>query len=264
MILLVALLLGAGADSVGMAQYAESTFQMGHPQQDMGPYGNSWKSNELPPHEVSLSAFSLDVTEVTVGQWVDFLNAHLKGAPEASAHHHALQPVAWQGDGFAASGKEDEPIRMVSWYDAATYCAWVGKRLPTEAEWERAAKGVEDENQAFPWGPDRPGCTEAVFFTNRTLCADGPQPVGSRSPAGDSPEGVSDLSGNVAEWVFDRYGAYEADAQQDPTGPDEGDARVVRGGGYRDSSDMLRSMARIGVSAHTRSEGIGFRCASSL
>ncbi len=257
------LLLGAAPDAPQMAELPASTFQMGHPEQEMSPYGNSWKSNELPPHEVALSAFSLDTTEVTVAAWTAFLNAHLAGAPEARVHHHPHQPVSWDGARFEVQGAGDAPIRMVSWYDAATYCAWAEKRLPTEAEWERAAKGIEEPDQGFPWGRDWPSCRSAVFFTNRALCASSPQPVRSRSPDGDSPEGVADLSGNVAEWVFDRYGPYSPEAQTDPTGPTEGESRVVRGGGYRDSSDMLRSMSRLGVQPHTRSEGIGFRCASS-
>jgi formylglycine-generating enzyme required for sulfatase activity len=258
------ILLGAGAMDAQMVEYPAATYQMGHPTQEMGPYGNSWKSNELPPHSVSLSPFALDRTEVTAGAWVDFLNAHLEGAPEAAVHHHPLQPARWTGGLFEVRGDPDAPARMVSWYDAVTYCAWQERRLPTEAEWERAAKSTEDENQGYPWGTDRPGCTEAVFFTNRSLCAAEPQPVGSRSPDGDSAEGVADLSGNVAEWVWDGYAPYTEEAQTDPVGPDEAADRVVRGGGYRDSSDMLRSMARIGVAPHTRSEGIGFRCASSL
>ncbi len=256
-------LLLAAAPDAEMAVFEASNFQMGHPSQEMGPYGNSWKSNELPPHQVQLSSFALDLTEVTVSQWTEFLNAHLDGAPEAAVHHHPLQPVTWDGTRFLVVGDGTEPIRMVSWYDAATFCAWAKKRLPTESEWERAAKGIEEADQGFPWGRDWPTCSDAVFFTNRALCAPNPQPVGSRSPGGDSPEGVADLSGNVAEWVFDGYGPYTADDQVDPTGPEEAATRVVRGGGYRDSRDMLRSMARIGVKPHTRSEGIGFRCASS-
>ncbi len=235
---------------------------MGHPDVPMGPYGNSWKSNELPPHEVTLSAFQLDQDEITVGQWVDFLNDHLEGAPQAAVHHHPLQPVVWDSGAFAAaSGEEHRPVRMVNWFDAVTYCAWQGKRLPTEAEFERAAKGMEEDDQGFPYGRDRPTCSEAVFFTNRALCEDKPAEVGSRSPAGDSAEGVSDLAGNVAEWVADRYGPYADEAQTDPTGPTTGEWRVLRGGGFRDSSDGLRTMARIGADPYSRSEGIGFRCA---
>ena len=256
------LLLLAAAPGDHVAQYEASTFVMGHPEQDMGPYGNAWKSNELPPHEVTLSPFALDIHEVSAADWADFLNAHLQGAPQAAVHHHPLQPVKWNGERFEA--RDDGPARMVSWYDAVTYCGWAGARLPTEAEWERAAKGLEDDNQGYPWGTDRPGCAEAVFFTNRSLCESSPQPPGSRSPAGDSAEGVADLAGNVAEWVWDVYAPYTSEAQVDPRGPDQGDSRVIRGGDYRSSSDMLRSMARQGVRPHTRSEGIGFRCASSL
>jgi sulfatase modifying factor 1 len=250
------------ADTGAMTEIPGGTFIMGHPDEPMGPYGNSWKSNELPPHEVTVSSFWLDVDEVTVAEWVDFLDAHLQGAPEAAVHHHPLQPVTWDDGGFAsATGEGSRPARMVSWFDAVTYCAWVGKRLPTEAEWERAAKGLEEADKGFPYGRDRPSCDEAVFFTNRALCEPGPASVGSRSPAGDSPEGVHDLAGNVAEWTSDWYGAYSSATETDPAGPDGGTRRVLRGGGFRDTSDGLRTMARLGVDPHSRSEGIGFRCA---
>ena len=147
--MLLLMLAAAPADHV--AEFEASTFVMGHPEQDMGPYGNSWKSNELPPHEVTLSPFALDIHEVSAADWADFLNAHLKGAPEAAVHHHALQPVLWDGERFEAKG--DGPARMVSWYDAVTYCAWVGARLPTEAEWERAGVSKTKVGQLGLPGP---------------------------------------------------------------------------------------------------------------
>jgi formylglycine-generating enzyme required for sulfatase activity len=239
-----------------------ANFTMGHPDQAMGPYGNSWKSNELPPHAVTISGFYLDADEVTVEAWVSFLNTQRDGVPELEVHHHPLQAVEWASGAFQAlPGSEDKPIAMVNWFDAVTYCAWAGKRLPTEAEWERAAKGTEEEDKGFPYGRDRPTCDEAVFFTNLGLCESGPAVVGSRSPAGDTSDGVRDMAGNVAEWVWDRYGTYSGDEQVDPHGPSEGERRVLRGGGYRDTSDGVRTMARLGVSPYSRSEGVGFRCA---
>ncbi len=245
-----------------MATVQGATYTMGHPDVAMGPYGNNWKSNQLPPHSVTVSTFLMDVTEVTVKDYVVFLN-DLLPQQAAGAHHHPLQPVRFVDGAFEPStGSEaTTPIRMVSWYDAATYCAWAGKRLPTEAEFELAMKGSEEDDRPYPWGRSKPTCETAVFFTNEALCASRPQPVGSVS--GDSPEGIADLSGNVAEWVRDWYAPYTAEAADNPVGPESGKHKVLRGGGFRDTSDGLRSMDRLGVAPTRRSEGVGFRCVVS-
>ena len=235
------------------------SFQMGHPEETPGPYGSAWKENELPQHEVTLSAFSIDRTEVTAAAWADFLA--LPG--HAAVHHHPLQPVEWL-DGIPAprSGWEHRPIVQVSWYDAVAFCAWRGARLPTEAEWERAARGPEDDRR-FPWGSDGVTCERAVFTTGASPCELRPASVASRSPEGDSVEGVADLAGNVAEWVSDRYGSYDESAQEDPRGPSNGRSRVVRGGSFRERGASLRTTSRWGVTPDRRSDALGFRCARS-
>ena len=254
--------LAAAPDTENMATVSGATFTMGHPDVAMGPYGNNWKSNQLPPHTVTVATFLLDTTEVMVKDYARFLNDLL---PHGSAepHHHPLQPLRFVDGAFepARPHESTTPIRMVSWYDAATYCAWAGKRLPTEAEFERAMKGADEVDRPYPWGRDRPTCDTAVFFTNEALCESRPQPVGSRSVDSYSPEGIADLSGNVAEWVSDWYAPYTADTLDNPRGPDTGQHKVLRGGGFRDSADGLRSMDRLGVAPARRSEGIGFRCA---
>jgi formylglycine-generating enzyme required for sulfatase activity len=246
----------------GMVAFEASTFTMGYPDTDPGPYGNHWKETAQPAHEVSLSAFHIDAFEVTVGDWADFLGA-LQG-DAAAAHYHPLQPVSWTDAGIAPlSGEEERPARHVSWYDAAAFCGWLGKRLPSEAEWERAARGDDpEEPRNYPWEEGGPSCTVATYYTNRTLCAEDPLPVGS-TPDGDTPDGLSDMGGNVSEWVNDWYDRYTEDAVSDPRGPDSGSYKILRGGGFRETSDAMRSTDRVVADPASRSEGIGFRCAVS-
>ena len=150
------------------------------------------------------------------------------------------------------------------------FCAFAGKSLPTEAEWERAAKGPSGDRR-YPWGDDGPTCTKAVF-TSQARCEDALASVGSRSPAGDSPEGCHDLAGNVAEWVLDWYARYPGTGTgtgagtgaADPKGPDDGTLRVVRGGSASDPPAAIRTTSRFGADPSNRSEGVGFRCVHHL
>jgi formylglycine-generating enzyme len=245
--------------SVEMTEIAGSTYSMGRPTDSPGDYGQRWKENEMPIHEVTLSDFAMDRDEVTVAAWADFLNA-----VGGDAHHHPLQALDWDGSHFSpTTGKENYPINHVNWYDAVVFCAWTGKRLPTEAEWERAAKGPVDEARRWPWIEGGPDCTKAVFYTDYTLCETGPVAVGSRSPAGDSEEGLRDLAGNVAEWVADWYARYDESSITDPKGPSSGTYKILRGGGFRETDGAIRTMARTPASPALRGEGVGFRCALS-
>lgn len=250
----------------GMISMVGGDFRMGYPDNEPGPYGNHWKETAQPQHPVVLSDFYLDRTEVTIKQYAGFLNSlyddhGLSMAP----HHHPLQQVKWDASAFVPFDEMNErPINYVSWYDASAFCAWKGKRLPTEAEFEYAIKGSDIENpRAFPWVSGGASCQKAVYYTNQTLCEKQPDNVGSRSPEGDSPEGVSDLSGNVAEWVGDWSARYEDESQINPRGPDTGTYKVLRGGGFRETSDALRSTDRVEADPSSRSEGIGFRCAAN-
>lgn len=249
---------GAPSGLGPLVEIPDTEFELGHEEAEPGPYGQRWKENEFPRHTVTLSAFEIMRFEVTVAQWADFLNA---GVAIARAHHHPLQPVTWDGERFAAAaGQADTPARFVRWYDAVTFCGWSGGRLPTEAEWELAAKGPDDPNQRWPWVEGGPSCELAVYFTNRTLCEAAPVAVGSRSPEGDSPWGLADMAGNVAEWTQDRYDRYTEDDAVDPTGPSTGALRVLRGGGFRTTDDGIRTLSRIGARPEHRAEGVGFRC----
>jgi len=244
-------------DVSDMVMIPAGSFLMGHVDATPGPYGAEWKENELPQHEVTLSSFRIDATEVTTASWLEFIES----PGHATAHYHPTQPLA--SDGVALSvlpGWEDVPVHQVSWYDAVAYCAWRGKRLPTEAEWERAARGPDDDRR-FPWGAEGADCSKAVYTTGASACESGPQAVRSRSPVGDTPEGLSDMAGNVAEWVSDRYGGYDAESQVDPRGPANGRSRVVRGGSFRERGPSIRTLSRWGVTPDRRSDALGFRCA---
>jgi formylglycine-generating enzyme required for sulfatase activity len=243
-------------DRSTMVLVPASTFSMGTRVQDPGDYGQDWKENEFPAHDVTLPDYYLDRDEVTAAEYAEFLNA--VGGP---VHWHPLQPILQTSAGFAvAEGAGLRPITLVSWYDAVTFCAWAGKRLPTEAEWERAARGPD--GRAYPWGNDGPSCQRATYLAPPvTPCADAPRDVGSHGSSSDSAEGCRDLAGNVAEWTQDVYGRYSNKAQTDPMGPNTGPHRVVRGGGYHDSYRMLRAAARVAANPADRSAGVGFRCA---
>ena len=247
---------------VDMVSFPQSTFDMGMPNVDIGPYGNGWKETAQPQHEVTLSAFALDRTETPIEQYVEFLNAIEQDNPTSSiAHHHQLQSIEWDGEKYSVSpDKTNTPITYVSYYDALVFCGWRGSSLPTEAMWERAAKGEDRDNpRNFPWEESGRSCQKAAYYTNATLCVHTPQPVDSYEQ-GATPEGVLNLGGNVSEWVWDWYARYEEEAIVDPRGPDSGRYKVLRGGGFRETSDAMRVTDRVMANPLSRSEGVGFRC----
>ena len=249
-----------------MVSFPEVTFEMGYPDIEPGPYGNAWKETQQPLHSVTLSPYALDKTETTIEQYAEFLNTIEEAAPgTGSVHHHFLQPIYWENGHFQFPEEiANYPMNYVSFYDALTYCSWRGKTLPTEAQWEQAAKGNNaDSPRSYPWAEGGPNCEKAIYYTNRTLCADRPQEVGIR-PSGDTPEGISDLAGNVSEWTWNWFERYSEEPKVNPRGPATGSLKIVRGGGFRETSDALRTADRVMVNAFSRSEGIGIRCALLL
>jgi len=227
---------------------------MGHPDETPGRYGDAWFVNQQPEHPVTVSTFRLDTHEVTVAEFARFLTW-----AAGERHFHPDQPIERVDGGYLpATGADDQPMRQVTWRAAADYCAWVGKRLPTEAEWERAAAGVDE--RLWPWGDRNERCETAVHFTGSSFCGPGVRPVGSR-PDGATPDGVHDLGGNVGEWVHDWYWGYRNEAQTDPTGIPSGTWKVVRGGGFGETASAIRSSARRAAPPAARADDIGFRCA---
>ena len=243
-------------DITDMVAFEAATFTMGIELTAPSAYGDSWYIDQTPAHGVTLGAFHLDVDEVTVAEFALFLSY-----AAGEYHFHPDQPIERLDWGYAAvEGVDVQPMHHVTWEAAHHYCLWAGKRLPTEAEWEYAAAGAE--GRTYPWGDDGPNCDRAAYYTSTAHCEEGPIEVGMH-PDGDTPEGVQDMAGNVAEWVADWYGDYSDDAQTDPTGPDEGTLRVIRGGGFLEWAQALRTHTRRGANPAARSANVGFRCGYS-
>lgn len=200
---------------------------------------------EHPRHRVVLDAFWIDRYEVMNEQYAKYLQA-----TDASA------PAYWnRSDRFHSGDKfPQHPVVGVSWFEAKTFCEWIGKRLPTEAEWEKAARGGR-EGFAFPWG-DRPDRKRANYEGQGTL------PVGSFPP---NDYGLFDMAGNVWEWTADWFDAhyYEKSAEANPTGPESGKDKVLRGGSWVDGVGPSRVAHRHWYPPHARYKWLGVRCAKS-
>jgi len=207
-------------------------------------------ADEMVAHDVMVQDYWIGRTEVTNAAYRRCVAAGVCKTPRYAA------AAGW-------NAKDDLPVTLVSWYDAASYCRWVGGRLPTEAEWERAARGWN--RRRYPWGNvfNPKICNHGRFAANPLDDKDGYAelaPVAS-FPQGRTPEGVYDLAGNVEEWVADWYapGYVEAD-MQDPLGPTTGDAKVVRGGSFKSGRAWQRGAARGRALPSSRRVQRGFRC----
>ncbi len=199
---------------------------------------DAW-DNERPPHRVRLTQGAwLGRTPVTWAQYRRFCQKTRRVAPE---------PRSPAGP--------DHPVHGITWDDAQAYCAWAGMRLPTEAEWERAARGTD--GRAYPWGDAAPDPRTCCF-----LGADSSAPAGAHA-AGAAPWGHLDLSGNVWEWVADLFGPYGADPVVDPTGPTAGKYRLVRGGSWQSAAESCRTTTRRGTAPRAIDPTVGFRVARS-
>ena len=214
------------------------TFLMGSAEDDI-----EGLSNERPQHRVTLSDFYLQEHEVTNAEYRRFDPDHDPDAPD------------------------DHPVVDVSWFEAMAYAEWLGGTLPTEAQWEYAARG--QEGRKYAWGPEDPTCERANFGA----CADG-GPVAVKSyDAGATPdEGIYDLTGNVWEWTSDWYGTYVEDEQQDPRGrtpratPSRRERwpRVLRGGAFFNRPRYVRCTYRYYLDPNRRGDDIGFRVVASV
>ena len=157
------------------------------------------------------------------------------------------------------------PVVHVTWWGARSFCEWKGKRLPTEAEWEKASRS--NDGRLFPWGNSEKTCAHAVgnVIPGCGIISTA-ESVGSKSTLGDSPFGVNDLCGNVSEWIHDWHldDYYSLSPEQNPIGPDSGTARVVRGGGFMSNGHYYYySVARSKSLPHGTKKDRGFRCAAS-
>ena len=227
-----------------MVYFPEGEFEMGSPE------GNG-KKNEHPRHKVYLNAFYLDKYEVTFADFEKYLAANLQKHPTITG---------WIGR-KARKDMINKPIFGLQWKRCRNYCSWRGKRMPTEAEWERAAKGIE--KRKYPWGNKEPDKKRAnfgncCFIQKGTVLKE----VGNYK-MGVTPEGIYDLGGNVAEWVHDWYDKkyYQKTPYKNPKGPKKAKYRVIRGGAWNSLPMYLRSSARYGDSDAKDYYGIGCRCA---
>jgi formylglycine-generating enzyme required for sulfatase activity len=216
--------------------------------------------DNLPVRRIYLDDFRIDKFEVTNSAYARFATEVGHPTPNLSRR---VRPWGGNWSRFTWGGRKpppgssDLPVSLVSWFDAEAYCAWAGKRLPTEAEWEKAARG--SEGLTFPWGNDF-----SLGTANFGKKHEGPLPVGS-FPIDKSPYGVMDMAGNVAEWVSDYYhpSYYSRAPERNPTGPKRGSLRVVRGGFWREPELRIRTDRRWQGIPSAKHGGVGFRCAIS-
>ena len=212
-------------------------------------------SDQAPKHHVYLDAFYIDKYEVTNARYAQFVQATGRLAPRFSADQPFNQP--------------QQPVVGMTWHEAQAYCAWAGKRLPTEAEWEKAARGPE--GRLYPWGnrvdgPQMNYCDRRCPFDWKdTAIDDGyarTAPVGSYEH-GQSPYGAYDMAGNVWEWVADWYAEdyYQHSPTRNPTGPVAGKRKVARGGAWFVTAPVARTAIRRNFDAHYWGDNIGLRCA---
>jgi iron(II)-dependent oxidoreductase len=262
-----------GSDGAPMIFVPPGEFQMGSTPEDIAKVlddfqGVSSKAfqGELPQHRVDLPGYYIDQFEVSVKLYGSFLKATDRPAPKFWGNERFLQP--------------DLPVVGITWFDANEYCKWAGKRLPSEAEWEKAARG--STNNVYPWGMtwDYNYSNTASYWAKGKFSAvsdwaqwietalenekAGPIAIG-QFPNGASPYGVYDMVGNAAEWVFDWYAPYEENSIKvdNPTGKESGTLKVYRGGSWSVSSVFARSSFRARENPEKESPYIGFRCAKA-
>ena len=242
-----------GRDDAPMVLVPAGPFTMG---------SNDGLPNERPEHSVTLDAYNIDQYEVTLSLYRKFLNAE-KQEP----------PLTW--DDEAASTVGDRPAIGIKWKSAAAYCQWAGKRLPTEAEWEKAARGTD--RRRYPWGDMQPfvdianynrgvWVSEAITLMAVTSGIEGMSVRHGLKEGGRSPYGVFHMAGNAAEWVADWYERdyYRKSPGKNPPGPSTGEKRVLRGGSWADVPSALSVTARFSAEPDFEDRTMGFRCAMNV
>ncbi len=268
-------------DEMVMVYVPGDTFQMGSSENEIDDLfaqceeqGNdkcerSWYEDQSPQHIVTLNAFWLDQTEITNAQFAAFLN-NRGNQTEGGVTWLELESdyalIEQTGDEYRPkSGYADHPVIEVSWYGADAYCRWAGAQLPTEAQWEYAAKGTQ--GHTYPWGDIFDGtrvnfCDVNCTYDRRTI--DYNDGYERTAPVGSYQDGASwcnalDMAGNVWGWTSDWYSDYPSEPQTNPTGPVEGESKVLRGGSF-DNSKSIHASRRAYIIPRDRASNIGFRC----
>ncbi|MDT3776173.1 formylglycine-generating enzyme family protein [Nitrospira sp. MA-1] len=239
-----------GKDGAPMVLIPEGIFPMGVPKaaRDGG-------LDERPNHDVFVSTFYMDKYELTNGRYLQFVTETGHRTPQ-----HPTDPKRglWKQNMMPES-VTDLPVINVDWKDAEAYCHWAGKRLPTEAEWEKAAKGPNDWR--FPWGDVEPTLDHLNF--NQSWRGEATLTQVGIYEKGKSPYGIYDVAGNVWEWVADWYEAdyYSKSPARNPPGPETGTYKVLRSSGWQGETPQVRIFTRIKSLPTDRNNSTGFRCA---
>ncbi len=256
--LLLPILLSTGFDNVsdkydietpsGMVYIEEGMSLLGAEEGDLNA-----KNDAKPRHPVYLKSYYIDTLEVTNGAYAECVAAGVCAEPADTSS-------ATRANYYDVSTFQGYPVVNVTWDDAQTYCEFVGKRLPTEAEWEKAAMGTIDYRR-YPWGNGEP----KAYLINVTDIPGDTETVNSY-PTGSSPYGLVDTAGNVSEWVSDWYATsyYAESVLENPTGPDSGTHKVVRGDSWLTDLDKIHITNRTMMDPETYNATTGFRCAKDV
>jgi len=243
-----------------MVQVPAGPFMMGFVIDNDKSLGDT---DEEPVHEVFLDEFWIDKYEVTSARFSAFLNAHLKD----SARYIEIKPAVTieqiNGKYQPRPGLERRPANRVSWFGADAFCKWKGKRLPTEAEWEKAARGTDE--RMFPWGNQWPTNDRVTFRRKFRQQGFGVMEPVDGLPLGRSPYGAHHMAGNVWEWVADWYedDYYDRSPVKNPEGPETGISKVIRGGNWYYKAYYMRTTYRFNERPGVFKVWQGFRCAAS-
>ena len=233
-------------DSMVLVYVPAGDFLMGSADSDTDAF-----PQETPQHRVTLDAYWIDKTEVTNAMYARCVQAGACGAPSQSKSY--TRPSYYGNPAY-----DSYPVIYVSWNDAQKYCGWAGRRLPTEAEWEKAARGAD--GRRYPWG----NTWDAGKLNSADKGPGDTTAVGSY-PAGASPYGALDMTGNVLEWVADWFGEtyYSVSPARNPTGPASGVIRVLRGGAWDGGQSKVSAALRVYFFPSMVSASAGFRCSRS-
>lgn len=253
----------------GMVAIPAGNFQMGCVPNDY----YDCPTHELPLHTVYLDSYYIDIYEVTNSQYAQCVAA---GACEPPVSHIWDQQLIYNDSHYDDPQFTNYPVTLVSWFDANNYCTWAGKSLPSEAQWEKAARGSSD-TRIFPWGNTPPDCSFLNFYDEggagycgTNLNGVSTAAVGSH-PQGASPYGLMDMAGNVSEWVLDGpvgYGYYGYEPDAWPANPIAGNGvddvdKVTRGGNWNASAYLSSVSYRHVVGIGGKHNIAGFRCVSN-
>lgn len=266
---------------IGMVMIPEGNFLMGVKPEETEPDPHYpeivYLASACPQREIYLSAYYIDIYPVTNKEYKEFIDdtGHHLPRPQGESWSGGLELYAWDEETECyPEGTGDYPVVLVSWYDALAYCEWAGKRLPTEVEWEKAARGTD--GRPYPWGWDSDIQAHAHVYRNWWKEASNKpdkdiMPVGSY-PSGISPYGCYDMLGNIHEWCADWYDEtyYARMPTNNPQGPEcpgdvwGGPCRTARGTGRFHKGSHIHVAERTPRRPWDRNRGVGFRCALSL